>query len=96
MDLPVNLVDLAVIAIAVVAAILGWRSGAIPQVLGLAGAAVGIAAGASAGWPSTALLNVRGLPAALPPQPAASSAAMTRRLPNPMATRVPASFWTLR
>src|SRR5664280_1039097 len=43
-DLPVNLVDLAVIAIAVVAAILGWRSGAIPQVLGLAGAAVGIAA----------------------------------------------------
>jgi len=43
-DLPVNLVDLVIVAIAVVAAILGWRSGAIPQVLGLAGAAVGIAA----------------------------------------------------
>ncbi len=43
-DLPVNLVDLAIISIAVVAAVLGWRSGAIPQVLGLAGAAVGIAA----------------------------------------------------
>ena len=43
-DLPVNLVDLAVISIAVVAAFLGWRSGAIPQVLGLFGAAVGITA----------------------------------------------------
>jgi S1-C subfamily serine protease len=43
-DLPVNIVDLAIVAIAVLAAVLGWRSGALPQVLGLAGAAAGIAA----------------------------------------------------
>jgi S1-C subfamily serine protease len=43
-DLPVNIVDLAIVAIVVVAAFLGWRSGALPQVLGLAGAAVGIGA----------------------------------------------------
>ena len=43
-DLPVNIVDLAIIAIAVFAAVLGWRSGALPQVLGLAGAAAGVAA----------------------------------------------------
>lgn len=43
-DLPVNILDLVVVAIVVVAAVLGWRSGAIPQVLGLAGAAVGVAA----------------------------------------------------
>lgn len=44
MDLPVNLVDLAIVAIAIIAAVLGWRSGALPQVLGLVGAAVGVAA----------------------------------------------------
>jgi uncharacterized membrane protein required for colicin V production len=43
-DLPVNIVDLAIVAIVFLAAVLGWRSGALPQVLGLAGAAVGIAA----------------------------------------------------
>jgi S1-C subfamily serine protease len=41
-DLPVNAVDLAVVAIAALAALLGWRSGALPQVLGLAGAAAGV------------------------------------------------------
>ena len=44
MDLPLNVVDIAIPSIAIVAAVLGWRSGAIPQVLGLAGAAAGIAA----------------------------------------------------
>ncbi len=44
MDLPLNVVDLVILSIAIVAAVLGWRSGAIPQVLGLAGAAAGIAA----------------------------------------------------
>src|SRR5450756_3164197 len=43
-DLPVNIVDFAIVAIVFLAAVLGWRSGAFPQVLGLAGAAVGIAA----------------------------------------------------
>jgi S1-C subfamily serine protease len=43
-DLPVNIVDLAIVVIAIVAAVLGWRSGALPQVLGLAGAAAGVAA----------------------------------------------------
>jgi len=42
-DLPVNVVDLAVVGIAILAAVFGWRSGALPQVLGLAGAAVGVA-----------------------------------------------------
>lgn len=42
-DLPVNVVDLSIVAVAVLAAVLGWRSGALPQVLGLAGAAAGVA-----------------------------------------------------
>jgi S1-C subfamily serine protease len=42
-DLPVNVVDLAVVGIVILAAVFGWRSGALPQVLGLAGAAVGVA-----------------------------------------------------
>ena len=42
-DLPVNVVDLAIVAIAILATVLGWRSGALPQVLGLAGAAAGVA-----------------------------------------------------
>ena len=43
-DLPVNIVDLAIVALVFIAAVLGWRSGALPQVFGLAGAAAGIAA----------------------------------------------------
>jgi len=43
-DLPVNVVDLAVVGITILAAVFGWRSGALPQVLGLAGAAVGVVA----------------------------------------------------
>jgi len=43
-NLPVNIVDLAIVAIVFLAAVLGWRSGALPQVLGLVGAAAGIAA----------------------------------------------------
>lgn len=43
-DLPVNVVDLVILAIVVVAAVLGWRSGALPQVFGLAGAAAGVVA----------------------------------------------------
>ncbi len=42
-DLPVNVVDLAVVGIVILAAVFGWRSGALPQVLGLAGAAAGVA-----------------------------------------------------
>jgi S1-C subfamily serine protease len=42
-DLPVNIIDLAILGIAILAALLGWRSGALPQVLGLAGAAAGVA-----------------------------------------------------
>ena len=42
MNLPVNLLDLAIVGLIVVAALVGWRSGAIPQVLGLAGAALGV------------------------------------------------------
>ena len=42
-DLPVNVVDLAFAGLAILAAVLGWRSGALPQVLGLAGAAAGVA-----------------------------------------------------
>lgn len=43
-NLPVNVLDLAVLGLAVFLAFLGWRSGAIPQVLGLAGAAAGVVA----------------------------------------------------
>src|SRR5487761_2606063 len=42
-DLPVNVIDLAVVGIVILAAVFGWRSGALPQVLGLAGAAAGVA-----------------------------------------------------
>lgn len=42
-NLPVNVIDAAVLVGALVFGILGWRSGAIPQVLGLAGAAAGVA-----------------------------------------------------
>ena len=38
-----NVVDLAFAGLAIFAAVLGWRSGALPQVLGLAGAAAGVA-----------------------------------------------------
>ena len=41
-NLPLNVIDLAVVVLALVLGFLGWRSGAIPQVLGLAGAAAGI------------------------------------------------------
>jgi len=43
-NLPLNVVDLAVLGLALFLAFLGWRSGAIPQVLGLAGAAAGVVA----------------------------------------------------
>jgi S1-C subfamily serine protease len=43
-DLPVNVIDLAIVALVAIAAFLGWRSGALPQVLGLVGAAAGIGA----------------------------------------------------
>ena len=43
-DLPVNVVDLSIVAIVVIAAFLGWQSGALPQFLGLVGAAAGIGA----------------------------------------------------
>ena len=43
-NLPLNVVDLVVLGLAVALAFMGWRSGAIPQVLGLAGAIVGIGA----------------------------------------------------
>ncbi len=43
MDLPVNAVDLVIAGVAMIAAVIGWRSGALPQVLGLAGAAAGVA-----------------------------------------------------
>jgi S1-C subfamily serine protease len=42
-DLPVNTVDLVIAGMAILAAVIGWRSGALPQVLGLAGAAAGVA-----------------------------------------------------
>jgi uncharacterized membrane protein required for colicin V production len=42
-DLPVNTVDLVIAGVAIIAAVIGWRSGALPQVLGLAGAAAGVA-----------------------------------------------------
>jgi S1-C subfamily serine protease len=42
-NLPVNAVDLVVLCLAAFLAFAGWRSGAIPQVLGLAGALAGIA-----------------------------------------------------
>ncbi len=41
-NLPINVIDLAAVATMVVFAYLGWRSGALPQVLGLAGAGAGI------------------------------------------------------
>jgi S1-C subfamily serine protease len=41
-NLPVNLVDVAVVVLVIGAAIIGWRSGAIPQVLGLVGAGLGV------------------------------------------------------
>jgi S1-C subfamily serine protease len=41
--LPVNTVDLVIACVAIIAAVIGWRSGALPQVLGLAGAAAGVA-----------------------------------------------------
>jgi len=41
--LPINTIDLLVIALATVAALIGFRSGAIPQVLGLAAAGAAIA-----------------------------------------------------
>ena len=42
-DPPVNLVDLAALSLVCVGLVLGVRSGAVPQVLGLAGAAAGVA-----------------------------------------------------
>ena len=39
--LPINTIDLIVLVLAIVGAVIGFRSGAIPQVLGLA--AVGVA-----------------------------------------------------
>ncbi len=42
MNLPLNVVDLAILGLVVIGAVIGWRSGAIPQVLGLAGAAIGV------------------------------------------------------
>jgi S1-C subfamily serine protease len=42
-DLPDNTVDLVIAGMAILAAVIGWRSGALPQVLGLAGAAAGVA-----------------------------------------------------
>ena len=42
-DLPVNTVDLVIAGMAILAAVIGCRSGALPQVLGLAGAAAGVA-----------------------------------------------------
>ncbi len=43
-NLPLNVVDLAVLGLAFCLAFVGWRSGAIPQVLGLVGAAAGVVA----------------------------------------------------
>ncbi len=44
MDLfPINTIDLAVLVLAIVAAVIGFRSGAIPQVLGLAAAGAAVA-----------------------------------------------------
>jgi S1-C subfamily serine protease len=42
MDLPINLIDLIVLFLLVGAAIVGYRSGAIPQVLGLAAAGLAV------------------------------------------------------
>ncbi len=41
-NLPINLIDLAAASLLVIAAYLGWGSGALPQVLGLVGAAAGL------------------------------------------------------
>ncbi len=41
--LPINTIDLVVLLLVIVAAVIGYRSGAIPQVLGLAAAGVAIA-----------------------------------------------------
>ncbi len=41
-SIPVNLVDATTLVAALVFGILGWRSGALPQILGLIGAAAGI------------------------------------------------------
>ncbi len=41
-NLPLNLIDLSAVALVILLAVLGWHSGVLPQLLGLAGAAIGI------------------------------------------------------